>query len=112
MRSILAERNPPDDQDDMEEVEYKPFTEADIGVNDLPVAKVSKYKTLTLEETQALLAKSYAPVVEPPYKEVTRYHETYSREQVEQWVKEYFIDKEKIDGFQRRRQNKGEEPSN
>jgi hypothetical protein len=108
MRSIIADRNPPDDLDDMENVEYKSFTKNDIGVSDLPVTKTSKYKVLSEEETRALIAKGNAPVVEPPHK-VTRYYETYSQEQVEQWVKDYLIDKEKQDGYERRRQNKGKE---
>jgi len=114
MRSVIADRNPPDDlDDDMEKTEYKAFTKDDVGVSDLPIGKAApKYRVYTLEETQALIAKSNAPVEEPPHREITRYHETYSREQVEQWVREYLIDKEKLDGFQRGRPNSLKKPHN
>ena len=103
MRSVIADRRPPDDLDsDTDEVEYKSLTKNDIGVSDLPVGKTSsRYKALSLEETQALIEKGNAPVVEPIHK-TTCYSETYTREQVEQWVREYLIEKEKIDGLRRR----------
>lgn len=98
MRSVIADRRPPDDlDDDLEKTEYKVFTKNDIGVSDMPIEKASsRYKTLSLEETMALIAKGNAPVEEPPHK-ATPYYETYSREQVEQWVREYLTDKEKYE---------------
>jgi hypothetical protein len=111
MRSIIADRNPPDDLDDMETIEYKPLTKDDIGVSDLPVAKTSRYKTLSLEETMILINKGNAPVVEPPHK-VSRYYETYSQEQVQKWVTEHLADREKIDGLQRGRPHTLKKPHN
>lgn len=86
----MAERSPPDDLDDDGTKEYKPFTKDDVGVNDLPVSNVKghKYKIYTLEQTMALIAMGNATTVEPPQK-VSRSYPTYSREQIEAWVKEY-----------------------
>lgn len=113
MRSVIADRNPPDDlDDDMENKEYKAFTKNDIGVNDMPYTKTTRYKTLSLEETMALINKGNAPVEEPLNRAITRYHGTYSQEQVQQWVTEYLIDKEKIDGLQRGRSNTLQKPRN
>lgn len=102
MRSVIADRNPPDDlDDDMEKTEYKAFTKDDVGVSDLPVAKTtSRYKALSLEETQELIARGNASVAEPPHK-VSRYYETYSQEQVEQWVREYHEDMLKMQNLKR-----------
>jgi hypothetical protein len=51
--------------------------------------KQSQYRTLTLEETQALLATNNKPVEEKPKTQSTNYH-TYSREEVERMVREHY----------------------
>ena len=112
MRAIMAERSPPDDLDDDGSKEYKPFTKDDVGVNDLPVSNVKghKYKIYTLEQTMALIAMGNATTVEPPQK-VSKSYPTYSREQVEAWVQEYFTDKEKMSEFLRQRTDQVKKPN-
>lgn len=118
MRAIVNERTP--SREEREELELMEIAPEKLSPEDfLPRQQKSSngpmYKTLTLEETQALIAASNAPfeVFEFEAKPLNRAnYRTYSREEVEQMVRDHYSyeneNKDK-DGLSRRRQNPGEE---
>lgn len=96
MLSIIKERQLSKEEKEALELEkeapykFDPELQFVIQKNNMGEFKEKKYRTLTLSETQALLAASNKPVAEKPKHDVKSNYSTYSREQVEKMVREHF----------------------
>jgi hypothetical protein len=99
MLSIINERQLTEEQKEQLELEKQAPQKFDPDI-EFPIQKKlsgdfksMRYKALSLEETQTLLAANSKPVEEKPKTQNPSYH-TYSREEVERMVKEHFEYKE------------------